>query len=101
MCTKVKVSENDSTKKNQLNLIDAVAPGGCLYPHFKFHGESTVMIGSFIGDLACSYVRDQDYIRIRTDQSDLLLRIVDSDTLIGEGFAKGIYIRVKCPEDNN
>lgn len=35
--------------------------------------------------------RDENIIRIRTDKSDLLFEIKDSQTLIGEGFARGTF----------
>jgi hypothetical protein len=43
-----------------------------------------------------SYVRDGEYIRVTTDKSDLLIKIADENTLIGEGFAKGIYRKSDC-----
>jgi len=43
-----------------------------------------------------SYVRDGEYIRVTTDKSDLLIKIVDTNTLIGEGFAKGTYRKSDC-----
>lgn len=44
---------------------------------------------------ASSYELDEDIIRIRTDKSDLLFEIKDSQTLIGEGFARGTFRKSK------
>lgn len=67
-----------------------------LYKSFTFKGNSTVVIkdGIFGFDFASSYERDGNLIRIRTDQSDLLLEIVTPDSLVGEGFAKGSFKKV-------
>ena len=62
----------------------------CIYHSFEFKGESTVIIENFFPS---SYVIDKNYIRIKTDKSDLLLKIQDEKTLIGEGFATGTYIK--------
>ena len=68
-----------------------------LYKSFDFKGESSVVITDGIIGLpyATSYVKDGDIIRIKTDKSDLLVTITDSNTLTGEGFADGIYIKTK------
>ena len=44
---------------------------------------------------ATSYELDENLVKIRTDQSDLLFEIQDCQTLIGEGFAKGIFVKEK------
>lgn len=62
----------------------------CIYPSFEFKGNSTVVVGNIF---VCSYVLDKNYVRITTDKTDLLLKITDDNTLTGEGFAKGIYIK--------
>ncbi len=60
----------------------------CIYSTFEFKGKSTVIIQDVF---VSSYVIDGNYIRIKTDKSDLLLRIQDENTLLGEGFATGIF----------
>ena len=40
---------------------------------------------------ASGYELDEDVIRVKTDKSDLLFVIKDSQTLVGEGFAKGTF----------
>jgi hypothetical protein len=38
-----------------------------------------------------SYDLDGKLIRLKTDKSDLLFTIKDDKTLVGEGFAEGVY----------
>ena len=66
-----------------------------LYKALIFRGKKTVTIidGIFGFPFATSYEIDENYIRIRTDKSDLLFEIKDSETLIGEGFAQGTFTK--------
>lgn len=66
-----------------------------LYKALIFRGKKTVTIidGFFGFPFATSYEIDENYIRIRTDKSDLLFEIKDSETLIGEGFASGTFTK--------
>ncbi|MBD5243305.1 MAG: hypothetical protein HDS60_04385 [Barnesiella sp.] len=66
-----------------------------LYPILEFKGKSTVLITTILGQLAFGYERDEEFIRIRTDQSDLLFEIVAEDSIVGSGFAKGVWIKEK------
>ena len=66
-----------------------------LYPILEFKGKSTVMVGTILFPLATSYERDEEFIRINTDQSDLLFELVSQDTIVGSGFATGTWIRVE------
>lgn len=66
-----------------------------LYPILEFKGKSTVVIKTVMGIFASSYERDEEFLRIRTDKSDLLFEIVNEDSIIGSGFAKGIWIKEK------
>lgn len=63
------------------------------YRKLIFRGKRTVTIvdAIFGFSFASSYEVDEDIVRIRTDKSDLLFEIKDSQTLIGEGFAKGTF----------
>ena len=63
------------------------------YRKLIFRGKRTVTIvdAIFGFSFASSYEVDEDIVRIRTDKSDLLFEINDSQTLIGEGFAKGTF----------
>jgi hypothetical protein len=65
------------------------------YRKLVFRGRSTVtVVDNIFGiSFSSSYTLDEGLIRIRTDKSDLLLTIKDSNTLIGEGFAKGTFKR--------
>lgn len=66
-----------------------------LYKELIFEGKNTVTIidGIFGFPFSTSYVLDEDIVRIKTDRSDLLFKIKDSQTLIGEGFAAGTFIK--------
>ncbi len=66
-----------------------------LYPILEFKGKSTVVIKTIMGPFASGYERDEEFIRVRTDKSDLLFEIVSEDSIIGSGFSKGIWIKEK------
>jgi hypothetical protein len=99
-CEKVAKKADSIKKKGDTeNLVNFISPGGCIYESFEFNGESTITIkSSFVPgvEYTSSFVRDGEYIRIKTDKSDLLLRIVDEKTLSGEGFALGTYKKISC-----
>lgn len=67
------------------------------YKSFTFKGNSTVIIkDAILGfDYVSSYEKDENFIRIKTDKSDLLLEIITSDSLVGNGFAKGHFVKNK------
>ena len=91
-----KIAE-DSTKTSKNNLtklalgmlgIDDV----CLYTQLEFKGTNTVVLSTVIGqDYPTSYIIDEDYIKVKTDKSDLLFKIKDDKILIGEGYSKGLF----------
>ena len=66
------------------------------YRKLIFRGKKTVTIVDAIFGMsfASGYELDEDIIRVKTDKSDLLFEIKDSQTLIGEGFAKGTFRKV-------
>ena len=66
-----------------------------IYKALKFKGKRTVTIIDALWGFpfATSYELDEDLIKIKTDRSDLLFEIKDSQTLIGEGFAEGTFIK--------
>lgn len=68
-----------------------------LYSKLIFRGRRTVTVyDAFFGfPFTSSYDLDENYIRIRTNTSDLLLEIQDSKTLVGDGWARGIYTKVE------
>ena len=66
------------------------------YRKLIFRGKKTVTIVDVIFGMsfASGYELDEDIIRVKTDKSDLLFEIKDSQTLIGEGFAKGTFRKI-------
>ncbi len=72
-----------------------VSKDNSLYPILEFKGKSTVVIKTIMGPFASSYERDEEFIRVRTDKSDLLFEIINEDSIIGSGFAKGVWIKEK------
>lgn len=101
-------NENDSLK-NELDSFKNVEKAkkeligtyvnttGGLYSTLEIKGESSCVIndGIFGFPFATGYERDGNILRVRTDKSDLMFTIKDSETLIGEGFAEGIYKKKK------
>lgn len=66
---------------------------GGIYSGFEFKGKSTVIVNSLGMEFPSEYVRDENFIRIKTDKSDLLLEMKSENILVGEGFAEGEYIK--------
>ena len=66
-----------------------------IYKSLSFKGKNTVVIrDGFLGmEHVTEYVMDDNFIRIKTEPSDLLFEIISRDTLKGEGFAKGLYVK--------
>jgi DNA-binding phage protein len=67
-----------------------------IYAKLVFRGKKTVTIvdAIFGFPFATSYEIDEQYIKIETDQSDLLLEIKNSNTLVGEGWASGLFVKI-------
>lgn len=65
------------------------------YRKMIFRGKKTAtIVDAFWGmRFTSSYEIDENYVRVKTDKSDLLFEIKDSKTLIGEGFAKGTFTK--------
>ena len=63
----------------------------CVVTDLEFKGSSTVSIHMKAGQIFSNYTIDDDYVRIRGDKSDIVLKIKDENTLVGEGFTQGIY----------
>lgn len=80
--------------KKEIVLDGTYVSKKALYKSFTFKGNSTVVINCFGFDFATSYEKDGNLIRIKTNQSDLLLEIITPDSLVGEGFAKGNFKKV-------
>ena len=83
----------EEEKKNILGVYVNTQVG--LYSKVEIKGETTCIVtdGIFNMPFASSYEKDGSLIRVKTDQSDMLFTIKDSETLIGEGFAEGVYIK--------
>ena len=65
--------------------------GNGIYSAVEFKGKTTAVVKSMGMTFPTSYERDGQLIKLKTDKSDLLFTIKDHKTLVGEGFAEGIY----------
>lgn len=79
--------------KNKLEGKYVLISGKSFYDSFNFKGKSTVVIESLGMEFVTSYIEDEEYLRIESEPSNLLLKLQSKDTIIGEGFAFGIYIK--------
>ena len=72
-----------------------VAEDNTLYKSLTFKGKKTVVVrDAFFGmDFPSEYEKDEEFLRVKTDKSDLLFEIISEDTIKGEGFAEGLYIK--------
>ena len=72
-----------------------VIQGKGLYKSLTFKGKKTVVVrDAVLGmDFPSEYVKDEEFLRVKTDKSDLLFEIISEDTIKGEGFAEGLYIK--------
>ncbi|MBR1514499.1 MAG: hypothetical protein IJ622_09445 [Bacteroidales bacterium] len=72
-----------------------VANGNSLYKSLTFKGKKTVVVRDAIFgmDFPSEYEKDEEFLRVKTDKSDLLFEIISEDTIKGEGFAEGLYIK--------
>jgi hypothetical protein len=72
-----------------------VAQDNSLYKSLTFKGKKTVVIHDAIFgmDFPSEYEKDEEFLRVKTDKSDLLFEIISEDTIKGEGFAKGLYVK--------
>lgn len=91
------VSSEEMVKTPMNSILQGtyISNDNAFYRALTFRGKSTVVIKDAIFGMtfSTSYERDENFIRIKTDKSDLLLEIVDGNTLVGEGFAEGNYIK--------
>ena len=65
--------------------------GNGIYSSIDFKGKTTVVIKGMGMAFPSTYVQDGNLIRVKTDKTDLLFTIKDGNTLVGEGFAEGLY----------
>lgn len=89
-------AEEKREVKLRSNLKGTYVCEGCLYDRLEFKGKSTVVVydGFFGFPFPSSYELDEEFIRIRTDKSDLLLEVIDEETLEGDGWARGTFKKV-------
>jgi hypothetical protein len=66
------------------------------YQSVTFKGKKTVVIRDAIFgiDFPSEYEKDEEFLQVKTDKSDLLFEIISEDTIKGEGFAEGLYIKI-------
>ena len=66
-----------------------------LYNSIEFKGATSCIItsGMVEGRFAAGYTRDGNLIRIASNDGDLLFTMKDQNTLVGDGLAKGTYVR--------
>jgi len=65
--------------------------GNGIYSAVEFKGKSTAVVKGMGMTFPTSYERDGQVIRLKTDKSDLLFTVKDDKTLVGDGFAEGVY----------
>ena len=72
-----------------------IAKDNPYYKSLTFKGKKTVVIHDAIFgmDFPSEYEKDEEFLRVKTDKSDLLFEIISEDTIKGEGFAEGLYIK--------
>lgn len=75
-----------------------VAQDNKFYKSLTFKGKRTVVIHDAIFgmDFPSEYDKDEEFLRVKTDKSDLLFEIISEDTIKGEGFAEGLYIKMEA-----
>lgn len=86
------------TYKTYASLQGTYVSKNCaFYRKVIFRGKKTAtIVDAFWGmRFTSSYEVDENYVRVKSDKSDLLFEIKDNKTLIGEGFAKGTFTKTK------
>ena len=86
------------TYKTYASLQGIYVSKNCaFYRKLIFRGKKTAtIVDAFWGmRFTSSYEVDDNYVRVKTDKSDLLFEIKDNKTLVGEGFAKGTFTKTK------
>ena len=93
LITLISCSFSSQKTKDKLEGKFVLLEGKSVYDSFSFKGKSTVVVESVGMEFVTSYVKDEEYLRIESEPSNLLLKIQSKDTIIGEGFTSGIYIK--------
>ena len=87
-------SEIEEPQKSEIDLSGTwISEDNPIYPVLEFKGKSTVVITVLLFPQVTSYERDEEFIRVKGDESDLLFEVVGNDSLIGSGFTAGTWIR--------
>ena len=94
--------QKEVDKPKELNIKDSayriegkffLVEGKSVYDSFDFKGKSTVVINSFGLDFVTTYTKDEEYLRIDANPTDILLKIHSKEMIEGEGFASGIFVK--------
>lgn len=90
--TELNSANNQSTSINGTYICSS----NCwMYDSLRFVSSDKVSVYGFDMEFPWKYTIKDSIIYIKTDKSDLILNIEDDSTLIGKGFAKGKYIKIK------
>ena len=92
-CSYTPSEKVESEASLDINGKYILVEGNSFYSSFDFKGKSTVSIHSFGIDYVTSYIRDNEYLRIETEPFNLLLKIDSKNSITGEGFAYGLYLK--------
>lgn len=102
-CQSARIEGDYLCVKNSNKISSSVVPSNensdifnCLYEKLKFVGKSTVIITTNGVDTSLSYILDGNYIRIKMNKSDFLLKVVNTDTLKTEGYMNETFIKIKA-----
>lgn len=101
-CQSTKIEGTYLCVKNSYEMDSSIVPSNensdifnCLFEKLKFSGKSTVIITTKGVDSALGYILDGNYIRIKMDKSDFLLKVLNSDTLKSEGYMNETFVKIK------
>ena len=72
-------------------VIDALSDGSCTYSQLEFKADSTIVLTGKDRTLTATYTRNDDIIRVKDGQTEILFEIRIDKTIKGEGVTKGIY----------
>ena len=75
----------------QDRMIEALTSDTCAYTQLEFKADSTIVITGKDRTFTSTYSRDNDIIRVKDVQADILFTIRADRTLKGEGVSTGIY----------
>ena len=90
-------SEKKQYKKYAYLQGTYVSKDGLFFRKLIFRGKRTVtIVDALLGfPFSTSYELDEDLVKLKMEGLEYIFYIQDSQTLIGEGFAKGTFVKVK------